>query len=79
MMIVHENTKYQTWTIFPAPGKWSEGDAALFGGHTTQVMKDKYGITKTRPLAQRSFMEQISAKLKRVLAEKAAMLKEAIA
>ncbi|MCB2052284.1 MAG: DNA damage-inducible protein D [Novosphingobium sp.] len=29
----------------------SRGDAALFGGHTTQVMKDKYGITKTRPLA----------------------------
>ena len=29
----------------------SKGDAALFGGHTTQVMKEKYGITKTRPLA----------------------------
>ena len=29
----------------------SKGDAALFGGHTTQVMKDKYGITKSRPLA----------------------------
>lgn len=29
----------------------SKGDAALFGGHTTQVMKDKYGITKMRPLA----------------------------
>lgn len=29
----------------------SKGDAALFGGNTTQVMKDKYGITKTRPLA----------------------------
>ncbi|MBL3592988.1 MAG: DNA damage-inducible protein D [Synergistaceae bacterium] len=29
----------------------SKGDAALFGGHTTQVMKDRYGITKTRPLA----------------------------
>lgn len=29
----------------------SKGDAALFGGRTTQVMKDKYGITKTRPLA----------------------------
>ena len=29
----------------------SKGDAALFGGHTTQVMKDKFGITKTRPLA----------------------------
>ncbi|PKK89285.1 MAG: DNA damage-inducible protein D [Candidatus Wallbacteria bacterium HGW-Wallbacteria-1] len=29
----------------------SKGDAALFGGHTTQVMKHRYGITKTRPLA----------------------------
>ena len=29
----------------------SRGDAALFGGHTTQIMKDRYGITKTRPLA----------------------------
>lgn len=29
----------------------SKGDAALFGGHTTQVMKERYGITKTRPLA----------------------------
>jgi len=29
----------------------SKGDAALFGGHTTQVMKSRFGITKTRPLA----------------------------
>jgi DNA-damage-inducible protein D len=29
----------------------SEGDRALFGGHTTQAMKDKYGIVKSRPLA----------------------------
>lgn len=29
----------------------SRGDAALFGGHTTQMMKDRYGITQTRPLA----------------------------
>jgi DNA-damage-inducible protein D len=29
----------------------SKGDAALFGGSTTQAMKDKYGITQTRPLA----------------------------
>ena len=28
-----------------------QGDAALFGGHTTQAMKKKYGITQTRPLA----------------------------
>lgn len=29
----------------------SQGDEALFGGHTTQAMKDKYGIVKNRPLA----------------------------
>ncbi|WP_207261885.1 DNA damage-inducible protein D [Desulfovibrio sp. Huiquan2017] len=29
----------------------SKGDAALFGGYTTQAMKDRYGITKSRPLA----------------------------
>lgn len=29
----------------------SKGDASLFGGHTTQAMKDKFGITQTRPLA----------------------------
>lgn len=29
----------------------SRGDQALFGGNTTQAMKDKYGIVKTRPLA----------------------------
>ncbi|MCL2550221.1 MAG: DNA damage-inducible protein D [Methanimicrococcus sp.] len=29
----------------------SMGDAALFGGHTTQAMKDKYGIIQTRSLA----------------------------
>ena len=29
----------------------SKGDAALFGGHTTQHMKNRYGITKSRPLA----------------------------
>lgn len=29
----------------------SKGDQALFGGHTTQAMKDKYGIVKNRPLA----------------------------
>lgn len=29
----------------------SQGDAALFGGHTTQAMKDKLGITGSRPLA----------------------------
>jgi DNA-damage-inducible protein D len=29
----------------------SRGDGALFGGNTTQAMKDKYGIVKSRPLA----------------------------
>ena len=29
----------------------SKGDAAFFGGKTTQEMKDRYGITKSRPLA----------------------------
>ncbi len=29
----------------------SKGDTALFGGHTTQAMKDKYSIVKSRPLA----------------------------
>jgi DNA-damage-inducible protein D len=29
----------------------SKGDAALFGGHTTQAMKDMFGITQSRPLA----------------------------
>ena len=29
----------------------SKGDAALFGGHTTQAMREKYGIVKARSLA----------------------------
>jgi len=29
----------------------SKGDAALFGGKTTQEMKNQFGITQTRPLA----------------------------
>jgi len=29
----------------------SKGDTALFGGNSTQVMKEKFGITQTRPLA----------------------------
>jgi DNA-damage-inducible protein D len=29
----------------------SKGDAALFGGYSTQAMKSKYGITESRPLA----------------------------
>lgn len=29
----------------------SQGDAALFGGHSTQAMKNKFGIAQSRPLA----------------------------
>jgi DNA-damage-inducible protein D len=29
----------------------SKGDEALFGGHTTSAMKDKFGIVQSRPLA----------------------------
>ncbi|MGE4501224.1 MAG: hypothetical protein AB7C96_12820, partial [Hydrogenovibrio sp.] len=29
----------------------SKGDAALFGGNSTQAMKTKFGIVKSRPLA----------------------------
>jgi DNA-damage-inducible protein D len=29
----------------------SKGDAALFGGYSTQEMKNRYGITQSRPLA----------------------------
>ncbi len=29
----------------------SKGDTAFFGGHCTQTMKNKYGITQSRPLA----------------------------
>lgn len=29
----------------------SKGDAALFGGHTTRLMKSKFGVTQNRPLA----------------------------
>ncbi|MDR3221981.1 MAG: DNA damage-inducible protein D [Candidatus Accumulibacter sp.] len=29
----------------------AKGDAALFGGNTTQMMKERYGIVQTRPLA----------------------------
>jgi DNA-damage-inducible protein D len=29
----------------------SKGDAALFGGYSTRIMKNKYGVTQTRPLA----------------------------
>jgi len=40
----------------------SQGDKALFGGHTTQAMKEKYGIVKSRPLADFLPMLTIAAK-----------------
>lgn len=40
----------------------SKGDQALFGGHTTQKMKDKLGIPDNRPLAD--FLPTITIKAK---------------
>jgi len=40
----------------------SKGDAALFGGNTTQAMKDRFGIVKSRPLADFLPMLTIAAK-----------------
>lgn len=45
----------------------SKGDEALFGGNTTQVMKDRYGITKTRPLAD--FLPTLTIAAKNLAAE----------
>lgn len=40
----------------------SKGDTVLFGGHSTQAMKNKYGITQARPLADFLPMLSIAAK-----------------
>jgi len=40
----------------------SKGDQALFGGHTTQQMKDRLGVPDTRPLAD--FLPTITIKAK---------------
>ncbi len=40
----------------------SKGDAALFGGHTTQEMKNKIGVADNRPLAD--FLPRITIKAK---------------
>ncbi len=40
----------------------SRGDQALFGGHTTQQMKDRLGVPDTRPLAD--FLPTITIKAK---------------
>ena len=45
----------------------SKGDAALFGGHSTQMMKDRYGITKARPLAD--FLPTLTIAAKNLAAE----------
>jgi DNA-damage-inducible protein D len=45
----------------------SRGDAALFGGNSTQAMKDKYGIVKSRPLAD--FLPTLTIAAKNLAAE----------
>jgi len=45
----------------------SKGDAALFGGFTTQAMKDKFGITQSRPLAD--FLPTLTIAAKNLAAE----------
>ena len=45
----------------------SKGDAALFGGNTTQQMKDRLGIPKGRPLAD--FLPTITITAKNLAAE----------
>ncbi|MFA5188659.1 MAG: DNA damage-inducible protein D [Patescibacteria group bacterium] len=40
----------------------SKGDAALFGGHTTQEMKSKLGVADNRPLAD--FLPRVTIKAK---------------
>jgi DNA-damage-inducible protein D len=40
----------------------SKGDAALFGGHTTQEMKNKLGVADNRPLAD--FLPRVTIKAK---------------
>lgn len=45
----------------------SKGDAALFGGYATQAMKNKYGITKSRSLAD--FLPTLTIAAKNLAAE----------
>jgi DNA-damage-inducible protein D len=45
----------------------SKGDAALFGGFTTQAMKDKFGIIQSRPLAD--FLPTLTIAAKNLAAE----------
>lgn len=45
----------------------AKGDQALFGGHTTQQMKDKYGIAKSRPLSD--FLPSVTIAAKSLINE----------
>ena len=45
----------------------SKGDQALFGGRTTQAMKERYGIVKSRPLAD--FLPTLSIAAKNLATE----------
>ncbi|MEK7699834.1 MAG: DNA damage-inducible protein D, partial [Planctomycetota bacterium] len=45
----------------------SKGDAALFGGKSTQTMKNKLGVPETRPLAD--FLPTITITAKNLAAE----------
>lgn len=45
----------------------ARGDAALFGGNTTQMMKERYGIVQTRPLAD--FMPTLTIAAKNLATE----------
>ena len=45
----------------------SKGDASLFGGHNTQAMKERFGITQTRPLAD--FLPTLTIAAKNLAAE----------
>ncbi|MCL2875833.1 MAG: DNA damage-inducible protein D [Betaproteobacteria bacterium] len=45
----------------------AQGDAALFGGNTTQMMKERYGIVQTRPLAD--FLPTLSIAAKNLATE----------
>ena len=45
----------------------SKGDSALFGGHTTKAMKTRFGVSKSRPLAD--FLPTITIKAKDLATE----------
>lgn len=45
----------------------SKGDAALFGGYTTNDMKNKLGVSSSRPLAD--FLPSVTIKAKDLASE----------